>query len=56
MPTINAERATKERYAAGAKAAEAALCCPVDYNPEFLKVIPDEVVERDYGCGIRASI
>ncbi|MGC1480494.1 MAG: methyltransferase domain-containing protein [Chthoniobacterales bacterium] len=51
MPTLNAERATKERYAAGAKAAEAALCCPVDYNPEFLKVIPDEVVERDYGCG-----
>ncbi len=51
MPTLNAERATKERYAAGAQAAEAALCCPVDYNPEYLKVIPDEVVERDYGCG-----
>ncbi len=50
-PTINAERATKERYAAGAHAAEAALCCPVQYNPEFLKIIPDEVIERDYGCG-----
>ncbi len=51
MPTLNAERATKERYAAGAQAAEEALCCPVDYDPQFLKVIPDEVIERDYGCG-----
>ncbi len=51
MPTLNAERATKDRYAAGAQAAEAALCCPVDYDPQFLKVIPDEVIERDYGCG-----
>ncbi len=51
MPTLNAERATKDRYAAGAKAAEAALCCPVDYDPKFLEVIPAEVVEKDYGCG-----
>jgi SAM-dependent methyltransferase len=32
-------------------APEAKLCCPVDYNPEYLKVIPPEVIERDYGCG-----
>ena len=51
MSTINAESAVRERYAAGAKAAEAKLCCPVDYNPEYLKVIPQEVIERDYGCG-----
>jgi ubiquinone/menaquinone biosynthesis C-methylase UbiE len=51
MPTLNAERATKERYAAGAHVAEAALCCPVEYDPQLLKVIPDEVIERDYGCG-----
>src|SRR5260370_40517996 len=51
MSTINAETAVRERYAAGAKAAEARLCCPVDYNPEYLKVIPQEVIERDYGCG-----
>ncbi|MDQ3198228.1 MAG: methyltransferase domain-containing protein, partial [Verrucomicrobiota bacterium] len=48
---MNAETAVRERYAAGAKAAEAKLCCPVDYNPEYLKVIPQEVIERDYGCG-----
>jgi len=51
MSTINAETAVRERYAAGAKAAEAKLCCPVDYNPEYLKVIPQEVIDRDYGCG-----
>ena len=46
-----AETAVRERYAAGARAQEAKLCCPVDYNPEYLKVIPQEVIERDYGCG-----
>jgi SAM-dependent methyltransferase len=51
MNTINAEIAVRDRYAAGAQAPEAKLCCPVDYNPEYLKVIPQEVIERDYGCG-----
>jgi len=23
----------------------------VDYNPQYLAIIPDEVIERDYGCG-----
>src|SRR6187401_3552417 len=51
MSTINAETAVRERYAAGAQAAEAKLCCPVEYNPQYLEVIPPEVIERDYGCG-----
>src|SRR5450759_1706982 len=51
MSTINAESEVRKRYAAGAKAREAKLCCPVDYNTEYLKVIPQEVIERDYGCG-----
>ncbi len=45
------ESSVKERYAAGAQAQEPELCCPVDYDPKYLKVIPDEVIERDYGCG-----
>jgi ubiquinone/menaquinone biosynthesis C-methylase UbiE len=45
------ESAVRERYAAGAKAAEPKLCCPVDYNTDLLKVIPQEVIDRDYGCG-----
>ncbi|MEY2563350.1 MAG: arsenite methyltransferase [Verrucomicrobiota bacterium] len=51
MSTINTESEVRKRYAAGAGAAEAKLCCPVDYNTEYLKVIPQEVIERDYGCG-----
>jgi len=45
------ESATRERYAAAAAKPEAALCCPVDYDPQYLKAIPAEVIEKDYGCG-----
>jgi len=45
------EKAVHDRYQAAARASEEALCCPVEYNPEVLKVIPEEVIERDYGCG-----
>lgn len=45
------ESSVKERYAAASQAVEADLCCPVDYDPKFLKAIPAEVIERDYGCG-----
>jgi len=45
------EAAVRDRYAAAAKTREAALCCPVEYDPQHLKAIPDEVLERDYGCG-----
>jgi ubiquinone/menaquinone biosynthesis C-methylase UbiE len=51
MSTINAESEVRKRYAAGARATEARLCCPVDYNADYLKIIPKEVIERDYGCG-----
>ncbi len=46
-----AESAVKQRYAAAAKAPEAALCCPVDYDRRYLEIIPAEVIEKDYGCG-----
>lgn len=39
------------RYSGAAKEREAALCCPVSYDPRYLQVIPDEVIEKDYGCG-----
>ena len=45
------ERIVRQRYAAGAKERADKLCCPVDYHSEYLKVIPPEVIERDYGCG-----
>jgi arsenite methyltransferase len=49
MKTV--ESAVRERYAAGAKEIETKLCCPVDYQPEYLRAIPQEVIDRDYGCG-----
>ena len=48
---LNVEQAVKARYATGAQQEEAALCCPVDYNPRFLALIPEEILARDYGCG-----
>jgi ubiquinone/menaquinone biosynthesis C-methylase UbiE len=45
------ESIVRQRYAAGAKERSDKLCCPVDYESEYLKVIPSEVIERDYGCG-----
>lgn len=48
---FNVEQAVKTRYSAGAQQEEAALCCPVDYNPRFLALIPEEILARDYGCG-----
>ncbi len=43
--------ATDSRYAQAATAREQQLCCPVSYDPRFLAAIPQEVIERDYGCG-----
>ncbi len=51
LTSTRPEAATKQRYAAAAKAPEAALCCPVEYNQDLLKIIPQEVIEKDYGCG-----
>ena len=45
------ERAVSSRYSAAAEKPEAALCCPVNYDPRYLKIIPQEVIEKDYGCG-----
>ncbi len=41
----------KKRYARGARRKEKALCCPADYDPKYLKVIPQEILDKDYGCG-----
>jgi SAM-dependent methyltransferase len=51
MSTPRTESIVKKRYSAGAEARQAALCCPVSYDPRHLKIIPQEVIEKDYGCG-----
>ncbi len=50
-PNTAVRTQVQDRYAAGANSVEAALCCPVDYDPQFLKIIPQEVLDKDYGCG-----
>ncbi|SMP50386.1 Methyltransferase domain-containing protein [Neorhodopirellula lusitana] len=46
-----AEASVHERYAAAAEAVEPALCCPVQYSAELLNIIPQEIIDKDYGCG-----
>lgn len=50
-PSFDPEQAVAHRYSAGAHEVEAALCCPVDYDPRLLAAIPQQVLDRDYGCG-----
>ncbi len=40
-----------ERYTQGAERRQKDLCCPVDYNPELLQLLPQEIIDKDYGCG-----
>ena len=51
MNGVEIEQAVHARYSAAAAAPEAALCCAVPYDPERLRLIPQAVIERDYGCG-----
>jgi arsenite methyltransferase len=48
---MNQENAVLERYSEGANERQEALCCPVDYQADLLKILPDEIIEKDYGCG-----
>jgi len=48
---LDVERVVRERYTNGARQREDSLCCPVEYDPRYIEVIPREVLERDYGCG-----
>ncbi len=41
----------RQRYSAAAEQSEPALCCPVSYTPRLLEAIPEEILEKDYGCG-----
>jgi arsenite methyltransferase len=45
------ETAVRGRYGAAAQLKEETLCCPVEYDSQYLKILPAEIVERDYGCG-----
>ncbi len=48
---LNHKDAIQERYGSAALEKESCLCTPVGFNPVLLEAIPEEVIERDYGCG-----
>jgi arsenite methyltransferase len=45
------EAAVLQRYGSAAQEVETCLCLPVSYARELLKVLPEEILEKDYGCG-----
>src|SRR5690349_18432481 len=45
------ETAVLQRYGNAAREVEACLCLPVSYDKSLLRVIPAEIIEKDYGCG-----
>ena len=50
-PPLDVLDAVRNRYSQGAREFVPELCCPVDYDASLLEVLPEEILERDYGCG-----
>lgn len=48
---MDVQTSVMERYSEGARERQADLCCPVDYDPALLELIPEEIRDKDYGCG-----
>ncbi len=48
---IDQTKAVDARYRAAAHAKEPCLCSPIEFDTKLLKAIPDEVIDKDYGCG-----
>ncbi len=49
------ENHVRDRYSEGATKVVEALCCPVSYDAGLLKILPKEIIDRDYGCGDPSS-
>ena len=45
------EQGVLERYAEASEAVQPSLCCAVSYDPRYMKAIPQEIIDKDYGCG-----
>ncbi len=48
---MSVKSAVLERYSEGANERQESLCCPVDYDTSLLKLLPQEIIDKDYGCG-----
>jgi len=45
------ENTVLERYQEGARQQQPSLCCPTEYDNTYLDILPQEIIEKDYGCG-----
>ncbi|MBL4701857.1 MAG: methyltransferase domain-containing protein [Phycisphaeraceae bacterium] len=46
------QTAVLDRYKQGAREVEPALCCPItNYDRKYLDILPQEILDKDYGCG-----
>ncbi len=48
---MSVETHVLNRYAEGARSRQADLCCPVEYDRELVRLLPQEIIDKDYGCG-----
>ncbi|MDB4409644.1 methyltransferase domain-containing protein [Gammaproteobacteria bacterium] len=48
---MNVKETVLDRYSEGARQQQPSLCCPVSYDAGLLAILPDEIIEKDYGCG-----
>ena len=51
LPHLDVEGAVLDRYRDGAITTEASLCSPIAYDARYLEALPQEILEKDYGCG-----
>lgn len=49
--SYNIESEVLSRYQAGAKQQQPSLCCPTEYEGNYLQILPEEIIAKDYGCG-----
>ena len=49
--SYNIESEVLARYQEGAKQQQPSLCCPTEYEGNYLQILPEEIVAKDYGCG-----
>lgn len=49
--SYNIEMEVLDRYQTGAREKQPSLCCPTNYAGNYLELIPEEIIEKDYGCG-----
>ena len=45
------ESAVLARYQEGARQQQPSLCCPTEYEGKYTKILPEEIIAKDYGCG-----